>query len=195
MAFISARRRCRRWRPAARTRRSSALSPTTTCRDRRMPTTSIKTCTRKAGPDHRRRRGVLGGPGHADDPDLQEGRDHGRPSELQRHRHGADARRAMSSLVTSHLTPQTAWRSAVADRHERPAVRLRRQAGGQEAILFGTDGTNSPSQFNIPGTYVSSFGPDIAAARARSTRRSSRASPSTVPTGRSASRHTRPPTS
>ena len=28
-------------------------------------------------------------------------------------------------------------------------------------ILFGTDGTNSPSQFHIPGTYISTFGPDI----------------------------------
>jgi hypothetical protein len=27
--------------------------------------------------------------------------------------------------------------------------------------LFGTDGTNSPSQFKIPGSYVSNFGPDI----------------------------------
>jgi hypothetical protein len=33
---------------------------------------------------------------------------------------------------------------------------------GKKVILFGTDGTNSPSQFNIPGTYVSAFGPDIA---------------------------------
>ena len=32
---------------------------------------------------------------------------------------------------------------------------------GKKTILFGTDGTNSPSQFNIPGTYISTFGPDI----------------------------------
>jgi hypothetical protein len=32
---------------------------------------------------------------------------------------------------------------------------------GKTVILFGTDGTNSPSQFNIPGSYVSTFGPDI----------------------------------
>ena len=32
---------------------------------------------------------------------------------------------------------------------------------GKTTILFGTDGTNSPSQFNIPGSYVSAFGPDI----------------------------------
>ena len=31
----------------------------------------------------------------------------------------------------------------------------------KKMILFGTDGTNSPSQFQIPGTYVSTFGPDI----------------------------------
>jgi hypothetical protein len=32
---------------------------------------------------------------------------------------------------------------------------------GKKTILFGTDGTNSPSQFHIPGTYISTFGPDI----------------------------------
>ena len=32
---------------------------------------------------------------------------------------------------------------------------------GKTTILFGTDGTNSPSQFKIPGSYVSAFGPDI----------------------------------
>jgi hypothetical protein len=32
---------------------------------------------------------------------------------------------------------------------------------GKTTILFGTDGTNSPSQFNIPNSYVSAFGPDI----------------------------------
>ncbi len=31
----------------------------------------------------------------------------------------------------------------------------------KKTILFGTDGTNSPSQFKIPGSYVSNFGPDI----------------------------------
>jgi hypothetical protein len=29
-------------------------------------------------------------------------------------------------------------------------------------VLFGTDGTNSPSQFHITGTFISTFGPDIA---------------------------------
>ena len=44
----------------------------------------------------------------------------------------------------------------------------------KKTTLFGTDGTDSPSQFKIPGTYVSNFGPDIAATRR--TPRSSRAS-------------------
>ena len=35
------------------------------------------------------------------------------------------------------------------------------QAQGKSVTLFGTDGTDSPGQFNIPGTYVSNFGPEI----------------------------------
>jgi branched-chain amino acid transport system substrate-binding protein len=33
----------------------------------------------------------------------------------------------------------------------------------KNAVIFGTDGLYSPSQFTIPGSYVSSFGPDITA--------------------------------
>jgi hypothetical protein len=32
---------------------------------------------------------------------------------------------------------------------------------GKKTVIFGTDGVNSPSQFKIPGSYVSAFGPDI----------------------------------
>ena len=32
---------------------------------------------------------------------------------------------------------------------------------GKTTTLFGTDGTDSPTQFEIAGAYVSSFGPDI----------------------------------
>jgi branched-chain amino acid transport system substrate-binding protein len=53
---------------------------------------------------------------------------------------GATLANAINSLVTSKLT-----------------------ADETKTILFGTDGTNSPSQFKIPGSYVSNFGPDIAA--------------------------------
>ena len=50
----------------------------------------------------------------------------------------------------------------MAGRRQRAAVRPRRPAGStRRSILFGTDGTNSPSQFKIPGTYISNFGPDI----------------------------------
>jgi branched-chain amino acid transport system substrate-binding protein len=33
----------------------------------------------------------------------------------------------------------------------------------KKAVIFGTDGLFSPGQFTIPGSYVSSFGPDITA--------------------------------
>jgi branched-chain amino acid transport system substrate-binding protein len=33
----------------------------------------------------------------------------------------------------------------------------------KKAVIFGTDGLYSPSAFTIPGSYVSSFGPDITA--------------------------------
>jgi branched-chain amino acid transport system substrate-binding protein len=35
------------------------------------------------------------------------------------------------------------------------------QQQGKKAILFGTDGTNAPGTFSIPGSYSSNFGPDI----------------------------------
>ena len=35
------------------------------------------------------------------------------------------------------------------------------KAQGKKAIVFGSDGTNSPSQFTVAGSYVSNFAPDI----------------------------------
>ncbi len=35
------------------------------------------------------------------------------------------------------------------------------QQQGKHTTLFGTDGTDAPGVFTIPGTYVSNFGPDI----------------------------------
>jgi branched-chain amino acid transport system substrate-binding protein len=32
---------------------------------------------------------------------------------------------------------------------------------GKKAVVFGGDGSNAPAQFNIPGSYVSNFAPDI----------------------------------
>jgi branched-chain amino acid transport system substrate-binding protein len=75
---------------------------------------------------------------------------------------GATLAAAIKSLVTSHLTTadgvtflpwQTASQAQMFGQDAKQA--------GKTTILFGTDGTNSPTQFKIPGTYVSSFGPDI----------------------------------
>jgi len=35
------------------------------------------------------------------------------------------------------------------------------QQQGKHVVLFGTDGTNAPGTFEIPGSYSSNFGPDI----------------------------------
>ena len=75
---------------------------------------------------------------------------------------GATLAAAIKSLVTSHLTAadgvtflpwQTASQAQMFGQDAKQA--------GKTTILFGTDGTNSPSQFNIPNSYVSAFGPDI----------------------------------
>ncbi len=76
---------------------------------------------------------------------------------------GATLSNALSSLVTSQLTSneQVAvlpWQAAA----NAQQFGLDAQQQHKKVILFGTDGTNSPSQFHIPGTYISTFGPDIA---------------------------------
>ncbi len=75
---------------------------------------------------------------------------------------GATLASALSSLVTSQLTPDETvtvvpWQTAA----NAQQFGLDVQQQHKKTILFGTDGTNSPSQFKIPGTYVSNFGPDI----------------------------------
>ncbi|MFZ0377191.1 MAG: branched-chain amino acid ABC transporter substrate-binding protein [Solirubrobacteraceae bacterium] len=75
---------------------------------------------------------------------------------------GATLAAAIKSLVTSHLSAQDSvamlpWQTAT---NAQMFGQDAKQAG-KTVILFGTDGTNSPSQFNIPGSYVSAFGPDI----------------------------------
>jgi branched-chain amino acid transport system substrate-binding protein len=75
---------------------------------------------------------------------------------------GATAANALQSLVTSQLTPDESvavlpWQSA----SNAQQFGLDAQQQHKKVILFGTDGTNSPSQFKIPGTYISTFGPDI----------------------------------
>jgi branched-chain amino acid transport system substrate-binding protein len=79
---------------------------------------------------------------------------------------GATLSSDMSSLVTSQLNPSETvvilpWQSA-------PNAELfgqTMQQQGKTATLFGTDGTNVPSQFTIPGSYSSNFGPDISTSK------------------------------
>ena len=76
---------------------------------------------------------------------------------------GATLADAIKSLVTSQLTAADGvtflpWQTAT---NAQMFGQDAKQAG-KTTILFGTDGTNSPSQFKIPGSYVSTFGPDIA---------------------------------
>jgi branched-chain amino acid transport system substrate-binding protein len=77
---------------------------------------------------------------------------------------GATLANAINSLVTSKLTSDETvtmlpWQAAA----NAQQFGLAAQQQHKKTILFGTDGTNSPSQFKIPGSYVSNFGPDISA--------------------------------
>jgi branched-chain amino acid transport system substrate-binding protein len=75
---------------------------------------------------------------------------------------GATLANAINSLVTSQLNPSETvtmlpWQAAA--NAQQFGLEVAKQH--KKTILFGTDGTNSPSQFKIVGTYVSNFGPDI----------------------------------
>ncbi len=75
---------------------------------------------------------------------------------------GATLANALQSLVTSQLNPSETvtilpWQTAA----NAQQFGLDAQQQHKKTILFGTDGTDSPTQFKIPGTYVSNFGPDI----------------------------------
>jgi branched-chain amino acid transport system substrate-binding protein len=75
---------------------------------------------------------------------------------------GATLANALQSLVTSQLKPDETvtvlpWQTAT----NAQQFGLDAKQQGKKTTLFGTDGTDSPSQFKIPGTYVSNFGPDI----------------------------------
>jgi branched-chain amino acid transport system substrate-binding protein len=75
---------------------------------------------------------------------------------------GATLANAIKSLVTSQLNANETvtmlpWQTAT----DAQMFGLDAKQAGKKTILFGTDGTNSPSQFKIPGSYVSAFGPDI----------------------------------
>jgi len=75
---------------------------------------------------------------------------------------GATLANAIKSLVTAQLNPAETvtvlpWQAAT----NAQMFGLDAKQQGKKTTLFGTDGTNSPTQFKIPGTYVSAFGPDI----------------------------------
>jgi branched-chain amino acid transport system substrate-binding protein len=75
---------------------------------------------------------------------------------------GATLANAIKSLVTSQLNPAETvtivpWQAAA----NAQQFGLDAKQQGKKTTLVGTDGTNSPSQFKIPGSYVSAFGPDI----------------------------------
>jgi branched-chain amino acid transport system substrate-binding protein len=75
---------------------------------------------------------------------------------------GATLASALQSLVTSQLTPAETvtvlpWQTAA----NAQQFGLDVEQQHKHTILFGTDGTDSPTQFKIAGTYVSNFGPDI----------------------------------
>lgn len=77
---------------------------------------------------------------------------------------GATLANAINSLVTSQLNPSETvtmlpWQAAA----NAQQFGLAAQQQHKTTTLFGTDGTDSPSQFKIPGSYVSNFGPDISA--------------------------------
>jgi branched-chain amino acid transport system substrate-binding protein len=79
---------------------------------------------------------------------------------------GATLSNALSSLVTSHLNSNVQvavlpWQAAA----NAQQFGLDAQQQHKKVVLFGTDGTNSPSQFHIPGTYISTFGPDISTSK------------------------------
>jgi ABC-type branched-subunit amino acid transport system substrate-binding protein len=76
---------------------------------------------------------------------------------------GATLSNALNALVTSQLTSSETvtmlpWQSA--ENAEMFGKDVEKQ--GKHTTLFGTDGTDAPGTFTIPGTYVSNFGPDIA---------------------------------
>jgi branched-chain amino acid transport system substrate-binding protein len=75
---------------------------------------------------------------------------------------GATLANALASLVTSQLNPAETvtvvpWQTAA----NAQTFGLDAKQQHKVTTLFGTDGTDSPSQFKIPGSYVSNFAPDI----------------------------------
>jgi len=75
---------------------------------------------------------------------------------------GATLTSALTSLATSQVNSKThiviiPWQSP----NNAQTFGKILQQQGKHVILFGTDGTNAPGTFVIPGSYSSNFGPDI----------------------------------
>jgi len=75
---------------------------------------------------------------------------------------GATLQSALSSLATAQVTSKVhlvfiPWQSA--GNAQQFGKTLEQQK--KKVVLFGTDGTNAPGTFTIPGSYSSNFGPDI----------------------------------
>jgi branched-chain amino acid transport system substrate-binding protein len=79
---------------------------------------------------------------------------------------GATLTNDLTSLVTSQLTAADTvtilpWQTAANAQQFADIVKQQ----GKTTTIFGTDGTDSPSQFFAPGSYVSNFGPDISTSK------------------------------
>jgi len=79
---------------------------------------------------------------------------------------GATLNNDLSALVTSQLNSSETvtilpWQTAI-NAQQFGTIAARQ---GKHTTLFGTDGTDVPAQFNIAGSYVSNFGPDISTSK------------------------------
>ena len=139
----------------ARTRRSSAWSSRDDLQGPQDAHYIVNAPEAQAADDHRRPGGLLDRSGLGDDPGVQEGGHQGRPRVGQPEGHrllvagreGRPRRRPWSSCRgRSPPTPSSSARTS-------PSRRRRRRSSGPTV--------RSRSSFTIPGSYVSSFGPDI----------------------------------
>jgi branched-chain amino acid transport system substrate-binding protein len=79
---------------------------------------------------------------------------------------GATKANDIASMVTSQLNAaETVTILPIQTASDAQQFALDAQQQGKTTTIFGTDGTNSPSQFNFPGSYVSNFGPDISTSK------------------------------
>jgi branched-chain amino acid transport system substrate-binding protein len=79
---------------------------------------------------------------------------------------GATKANDIASIVTSQLNPaETVTILPIQTASDAQQFALDAKQQGKTTTIFGTDGTNSPTQFNFPGSYVSNFGPDISTSK------------------------------